>query len=106
HDCQEIERRIQAGDERAALVYKAQALQIAKGVGMMLGCFTELIDAVILTGGLANSKLLTDMVIGYLHNLSRVVVLPGENEMEALALGALRILRGEEQPRTFRPVRS
>ena len=53
HDCQEIERRIQKGDEWAALVYKAQALQISKGVGIMLGCFTELIDAVILTGGLA-----------------------------------------------------
>ena len=102
HDCQEVERRIQAGDEWAALVYKAQALQIAKGVGIMLGCFTELIDAVILTGGLANSKMLTGMVIGYLHNLCRVVVIPGENEMEALALGALRILRGEEQPHTFR----
>ncbi len=72
HDCREIERRIQAGDERAALVYKAQALQIAKGVGTLLGCFTELIDAVILTGGLAYSKMLTDMVIGYLHNLARV----------------------------------
>ena len=106
HDCQEVERRIKAGDEWAALVYKAQALQIAKGVGIMLGCFTELIDAVILTGGLANSKMLTGMVIGYLHNLSRVVVLPGENEMEALALGALRILRDEEQPHTFRPVQS
>lgn len=104
HDCQEVERRIQAGDEWAALVYKAQALQIAKGVGIMLGCFTELIDAVILTGGLANSKMLTDMVIGYLHNLCRVVVIPGENEMEALALGALRILQGVEQPHTFRPV--
>ena len=104
HDCQEVERRIQAGDEWAALVYKAQALQIAKGVGIMLGCFTELIDAVILTGGLANSKMLTGMVIGYLHNLCRVVVIPGENEMEALALGALRILRGEEQPHTFRPL--
>ena len=53
HDCREIERRIQEGDEWAALVYQAQALQIAKGVGIMLGCFTELIDAVILTGGLA-----------------------------------------------------
>lgn len=103
HDCQEIERRIAAGDERAALVYKAQALQIAKGVGIMLGCFTELIDAVILTGGLANSKMLTGMVIGYLHNLCRVVVIPGENEMEALALGALRILWGEETARTFQP---
>ena len=104
HDCQEVERRIQDGDEWAALVYKAQALQIAKGVGIMLGCFTQLIDAVILTGGLANSKLLTGMVIEYLHNLSRVVVIPGENEMEALALGALRILRGEEQPHVFHPV--
>lgn len=103
HDCREIERRIKEGDERAALVYKAQALQIAKGVGIMLGCFTELIDAVILTGGLANSKMLTDMVIGYLHNLCRVVVIPGENEMEALALGGLRILRGQEQPHVFHP---
>jgi butyrate kinase len=101
HDCREIERRIKNGDEFAALVYKAQALQIAKGIGIMLGCFTELIDAVILTGGLANSKMLTDMVIGYLHNLVRVVVLPGENEMEALALGGLRILNGQEKARTY-----
>jgi len=104
HDCREVEERIAQGDEWAALVYQAQALQIAKGVGVMLGCFTELIDAVILTGGLANSKKLTGMVIGYLHNLCRVVVIPGENEMEALALGALRILRGEEESRVYHPV--
>lgn len=103
HDCREIEQRIHSGDQRAALVYRAQALQIAKGVGIMLGCFTELIDAVILTGGLANSKMLTGMVIDYLHNLCRVVVIPGENEMEALALGALRILKGEEAPHPFCP---
>ena len=84
--------------------YQAQALQIAKGVGIMLACFTELIDAVILTGGLANSKKLTGMVIDYLHNLCRVVVIPGENEMEALALGALRILQEKENVHEFRPV--
>ena len=103
HDCREIERRIREGDEWAALVYQAQALQIAKGVGIMLGCFTELIDAVILTGGLANSKKLTGMVIDYLHNLVKVVVIPGENEMEALAQGGLRILDGREQVHIFRP---
>lgn len=43
------------------------------------------------------------MVIGYLHNLARVVVIPGENEMEALALGGLRLLRGEEPVHTFAP---
>jgi len=104
HDCREVERRIQNGDEWAALVYKAQALQIAKGIGTMLACFTELIDAVILTGGLAHSKMLTGMVVEYLHNLTRVVIIPGENEMEALTLGTLRILRGEEQAHTFYPV--
>ena len=70
----------------------------------MLGCFQELIDAVILTGGLAHSKMLTDMVVGYLHDLCRIVILPGENEMEALALGALRMLRGEEPSHTYYPV--
>lgn len=103
HDCQEIERRIAGGDEWAALVYRAQALQIAKGVGTMLGCFVEPIDAVILTGGLANSKMLTGMVEEYLSHLAKVIVLPGENEMEALALGGLRILRGEEKARHFVP---
>ena len=104
HDAREIERRIQNGDEHAALVYRAQALQIAKGVGIMLGCFQELIDAVILTGGLAHSKMLTDMVVGYLHDLCRIVILPGENEMEALALGTLRMLQGEEPVHTYYPV--
>ena len=101
HDCQEIEARIRAGDEYAALIYKAEALQIAKGVGIMLGCFTELIDGVILTGGLANSKMLTDMVIGYLHHMTRIIVLPGENEMEALALGGLRILNKTEHAKNY-----
>ena len=62
-----------------------------------------LFRSVILTGGLANSKKLTGMVIDYLHNLVKVVVIPGENEMEALALGGLRILRGEETVHTFHP---
>lgn len=104
HDCQEVERRIEQGDEWAALVYQAQALQIAKGIGIMLGCFTQKIDAVILTGGLANSKKLTGMVTEYLHHLCHVVVIPGENEMEALALGTLRMLRGEEECHTYYPV--
>ena len=53
--------------------------------------------------GLANSKKLTGMVIDYLHNLVKVVVIPGENEMEALALGALRILRGENTRSSVHP---
>ena len=54
-------------------------------------------DAIILTGGLAYSKMLTKRVEEYVGFLAPVVVMPGENEMEALALGGLRILRGEEE---------
>lgn len=74
-----------------------------EGTGEFL-CYTFFGADGILTGGLANSRKLTGMVIDYLHNLCRVVVLPGENEMEALALGALRLLRGEEEVRRFYPV--
>nr|WP_312577299.1 butyrate kinase [Sedimentibacter sp.] len=95
-DCREIERRIAEGDEYAKLVYEAQALQIAKGIGIMLSCFEEKIDAVILTGGMAYSVMLTDMIKRRIERFVPVEIVAGENEMEALALGALRILRGEE----------
>ncbi|MFR3923348.1 MAG: butyrate kinase [Dysosmobacter welbionis] len=72
------DREAHPGGRQRAALRTGPGLQIAKGVGTLLGCFTELIDAVILTGGLAYSKMLTDMVIGYLHNLARVVVIPGE----------------------------
>ena len=54
------------------------------------------IDAVILTGGIAYSELFTDMVKEYVSFLAPVEIYPGENEMLSLALGGLRILRGEE----------
>ena len=96
-DCREIERRIEQGDEYAKLCYQAQAYQIAKGIGNLAPALDCKIDAIILTGGVAYSKMLTGMVARYTEALAPVVVMPGENEMSSLALGMLRILRGEEQ---------
>ena len=77
------------------------------GIGLLVGLMdiatANNTVAIILTGGLANSKKLTGMVIDYLHNLVKVVVIPGENEMEALAQGGLRILDGREQVHVFHP---
>lgn len=101
HDLREVEKRIIEGDEKAKLVFDAMALQIAKGAGCMMGVFEEPIDGVILTGGLANSKSLVAAITKRLEHLLPIIVLPGENEMESLALGGLRILRGEEQAKTF-----
>lgn len=100
-DCREIERRIAGGDRHAALVYSAQAYQIVKGIGVMAAAMKGDVDVVILTGGLAYSKLLTDEVTDYVKFIAPVEIFPGENELEALARGALRILRGEEAVHTF-----
>ncbi|MDO4548926.1 MAG: butyrate kinase [Clostridia bacterium] len=95
-DCREIESRIKSGDERAATCYRAQAYQIAKGIGNLAPALNCKMDAIILTGGVAYSEMLTDMICEYVSALAPIVIMPGENEMRSLALGMLRILRGEE----------
>lgn len=96
HDCRKIEEMIDAGDEKAALVYDAEAYQIAKGIGQMAPTIDGVIDGIILTGGLAYSDMLTDMIRKRVEFIAPVITIPGENELESLALGAGRILRGEE----------
>jgi len=96
NDCREIERRAAAGDALAARLYEAQAYQIAKGIGEMAPVLCGKLDGVILTGGMAWSEYITGEVRRRVSYLGEVFVVPGENEIEALALGALRILRGEE----------
>lgn len=96
NDCREVERMIENGDEKARTVYEAQAYQIAKGIGEMAPPLCGKIDAVILTGGLAYSEYIAQEVTRRVGYLGKVVLAPGENEMEALSLGALRILKAEE----------
>ena len=96
NDCIEIEKRIANGDENAQLSYDAFAYHIARGIGKMAPALCGKVDAVIITGGIAHSKYITDAIAKRVEYLGKVVVAPGENEMEALAYGALRILKGEE----------
>lgn len=100
-DCREIVRRIEDGDVYAELIFRAEALQIAKGIGLLSASLCGDIDAVILTGGMAHAKILTDWVVERIGFIAPVILRPGEAELEALALGALRILRGEETAREF-----
>lgn len=100
-DAREIEAMIAKGDENAKEAYHAMAYQIAKGIGSMATVFSGKIDRIILTGGIAHSKMLTDWIIEQVSFIAPVEIVAGENEMESLGLGALRILRGEENARTF-----
>ena len=92
---------VKDGDQHADLVFQAQAYQIAKGIGLLSIVLKGKCDAIILTGGVARSQMLTDRIKEYVSFIAPVAVLPGENEMEALALGGLRLLSGEETARQY-----
>jgi len=97
-DAREVEARVAGGDEKARLVYEAMAYQVAKEIGAMAAALGGGLDGVVLTGGLAHSEQFCGWVERRVAFLGPLFRFPGEFEMEALALGALRVLRGEEAP--------
>jgi butyrate kinase len=101
NDAQEVQRRVAAGDERACLVYEAMAYQIAKEIGAMVTTVCCDVQAIVLTGGLAHSELLVGWIKHRVGRLAPVLVYPGQDEMQAMAQGALRVLRGEEPARAY-----
>lgn len=98
HDTREVETRIQSGDETARLVYTAMAYQIAKEIGSASTVLKGEVDGICLTGGIARSEIMVEWIRERVGFLAKVMVYPGENELESLALGALRVLRNEEEP--------
>lgn len=100
-DMREVEKRIDSGDEKAALVFKAMALQIGKEIGACCASLCGEVDEIIITGGIAYSERMTEAIKGYVEKFAPVKIIPGELECEALALGALRVLRGETSPIVF-----
>jgi butyrate kinase len=101
-DIREIEKRIAQGDKDAEAVYDAMVYQIAKEVGAYAVVLKGEIDAVIITGGIAHSEKFVSQLKGWISFLcSEFYIYPGEGEMEALALGVLRVLRKEESAKDY-----
>jgi len=101
NDAREVEKRIENGDKKAKLVYEAMAYQISKTIGEMAAALKGEIDAIVITGGIAYSKMLTDWIVERISFLGKVLIYPGEDEMEALNEGALRVLRKEEEAKIY-----
>ena len=98
-DLKEVERRINAGDERASAVYESMLYQVAKEAGAMAAVLQGRMDAVLLTGGMAYSERLVTKLRAYIDWIAPVAVYPGEDELQALAEGVFRVLDGEERAR-------
>jgi butyrate kinase len=100
-DLEEVERRIIAADKRAATVFEAMVYQIAKEVGAMSAALRGRVDAILVTGGMANSKKLVANLRSHIYWIAPLHVYAGEDELQALAEGALRVLRGEEAAQDY-----
>lgn len=100
-DARAIEKMVNAGDEKAAIIYEALAHNVAKNIGKLSVVVAGKIDAIILTGGMSYSSMLTNWIKNRVDFIAPVEIMPGENEMEALAFGVLRVVNGEEKARVF-----
>jgi butyrate kinase len=96
-DLAEVERRIEAGDGEAALVFEAMVHQIGKEAGAMAAVLKGRVDAVLLTGGMAYSERMVGRLRDGLEWIAPIRIYPGEDELQALAEGVFRVLSGEEQ---------
>ncbi|MCL2557269.1 MAG: butyrate kinase [Treponema sp.] len=95
----DAEAMIATGDERAKLVVKAMCYGVSKGIASMAVALKGKLDAIILTGGIARSDLITGWIAERVEFIAPVTVMAGEYELEALAAGCLRILSGQETAR-------
>ncbi|HNV35091.1 MAG TPA: butyrate kinase [Bacillota bacterium] len=100
-DAREAERRIEAGDKEAELVFRAMGYQVAKAIGAMAAALSGRVDVIVITGGMARSNRLVDEISRRVSFIAPVRAYPGEDELEALAMGTLRVLRGEEGPKLY-----
>lgn len=101
NDARVVEERIARGDAQAELIYKAMAYQIAKEIGACAAVLNCDVDAIIITGGISYSELFVGYIKERVQKLAKIVVFPGEDEMTALAEGALRVLNQTEEAKTY-----
>lgn len=101
NDAREVGKMIKEGDKKAEFIYKAMAYQISKEIGACAAVLKGKVDAIVLTGGIAHDQNFTDWIKENVEFISKVLIYPGEDEMEALAEGGLRVLRGEEEAKKY-----
>jgi len=102
NDMRRVEEMVKAGDPKATLIFEAMAYNVAKEIGSLAAVLEGKVDAIVLTGGIAYDTSFVELIRRRVEFAGRLIVLPGEDEMTALAQGALRVLRGEEKPKHWK----
>lgn len=101
NDARDVLREKQEGNKFAELIYNAFIYQVAKSIGEMATVLKGKVDSIILTGGIAYSPIVVSDIKERVEWISNVAVYPGEDELLALAQGAVRVLSGEEEAKIY-----
>ncbi len=91
----EVELLAEEGDENARLIQDAMSYQIGKEIASMCAVLHGEVDAIILTGGISHNPMVVEYVKKMVSFIAPVVIYPGEDEMHALAMNGLLVLKGE-----------
>lgn len=102
NDARIVEEKAENGDKKAKIVLDAMAYQIAKTIGELSTVLYGKVDGIILTGGIAHSHYITDLVKKRTSFIAPIFIVPGEEELTALAKGARRVLMKQEEVNVFR----
>ena len=91
----EVELLSEEGDEKARIIQDAMSYQIGKEIAAMCAVLHGEVDAIILTGGISHNPMVVEYVKRMVSFIAPVVIYPGEDEMHALAMNGLLVLKGE-----------
>lgn len=97
----EVEDKVLEGDPEFCKILDAMAYQISKAIGSYVAVLKGKVNRIIITGGGAYCKPLVDEIASYVSSFAPIHLVPGEDELMALSLGALRVLRGEEEAKEY-----
>ena len=101
NDAYEVEIKAKE-DPRYKLIQDAMSYQVAKSIGAMAAVLKGRVDAILLTGGIAYNPFLVDYVREMVGFIAPLKVYPGEDEMRALAMNGLMVIRGELYPKIYK----
>jgi len=102
NDAYKVELQARAGDKLSIQIQEAMSYQVGKAIGEMAVVLKGEVDAILLTGGIANNAMVTDYVKSMVRFIAQVIVYPGDDEMKALAQNALRVIKGEVQYKEYK----
>lgn len=94
-DMKAVNEEAKKGNKEYKLIFDAMAYQIAKEIGAMAAVLGGKVDCIVLTGGIAFDKSMVKEITNRVKFISKVMVYPGENEMEALFQGAMLSVTGK-----------